>query len=95
MYGLTRRLFLQGLGGLAATSILMPGMAMAQARTNKRLAVVILRGGLDGLAAVAPYGDPNYQALREDLALPPEALINLDGMFAFLLVCWLESRIMA
>lgn len=82
MYGLSRRLFLQGLGGLALTSALNPSFSFAKARTNKRLAIVILRGGMDGLAAVAPYGDRDYEALRGDLALTSEAFLPLDNMFA-------------
>jgi uncharacterized protein (DUF1501 family) len=37
--------------------------------TDSRFVLVILRGALDGLAAVAPYADPRYQALRGPLAL--------------------------
>ena len=34
--------------------------AFASAPTDRRLVVVILRGALDGLAAVPPYGDKDY-----------------------------------
>jgi uncharacterized protein (DUF1501 family) len=46
--------------------------------------VVILRGGLDGLAAVPAHGDPGYTNLRGSLALPKSgtgAPIDLDGFF--------------
>jgi uncharacterized protein (DUF1501 family) len=50
-----------------------------------RLVVVILRGALDGLTAVPPYGDRDYAALRRDGALhaPGEAggVLPLDGFF--------------
>lgn len=52
---------------------------------DPRLVVVILRGALDGMAAVTPYGDPSLTALRRDL-LPPEpgrdgGLLDLGGFF--------------
>jgi uncharacterized protein (DUF1501 family) len=50
-----------------------PTLALAEAPTNQRLFVVLLRGALDGLAAVVPRGD---------LVRPENALIHLDGFFA-------------
>jgi uncharacterized protein (DUF1501 family) len=47
--------------------------------------VVVLRGGLDGLAAVAPIGDPDYARLRAAIAMPAtgeDAGLALDGFFA-------------
>jgi uncharacterized protein (DUF1501 family) len=38
---------------------------------------VILRGALDGLAAVPPYGDPAYAGLHRELAIAPPG--NADG----------------
>ena len=35
-----------------------------------RFVFIILRGALDGLSAVPPYGDSAYAALRGPLALP-------------------------
>ncbi len=83
----TRRRFL---GGLAATTALTasPGglrLALAATPGDARLVIVILRGGMDGLAAVAPYGERAYRRQRGDLALPepgaPDGLIDLDGQF--------------
>ncbi|MGD2133488.1 MAG: DUF1501 domain-containing protein [Maricaulaceae bacterium] len=56
------------LSGGVATWTLMGAPAHAQ-DASRPLVVVILRGGLDGLAAVAPYGDSRYRALRGELAL--------------------------
>jgi uncharacterized protein (DUF1501 family) len=59
-------------------------LALANAPTDRRFVVVILRGALDGLAAVPPYGDPNYKSVRGVLALDTtgtNALHNLDGQF--------------
>ena len=65
-----RRTFLQSgalaLGGAFLTS----SLALARAATGKsRFVFVVMRGALDGLAAVPPYGDPNYSGLRRELAL--------------------------
>lgn len=74
--------------GAAQLTLLAPfcGVADARATTDARFVLVILRGGLDGLAAVPPYGESLYQALRGDLALAPPGSANgglkLDGLFA-------------
>jgi uncharacterized protein (DUF1501 family) len=82
----TRRDFLwaTAAGSLAGA---FPGLTLAApGRARQRLVLVILRGGLDGLAAVAPYGDPAYRSARGGLALEPpadgEGLRDLDGFFA-------------
>ena len=73
-----RRTFLRG--SLAtATVASMPGLAMADAPTDRRLVVVILRGAMDGLSAIPPVGDPAYAGLRGDLAIA--APLPLDGFF--------------
>jgi uncharacterized protein (DUF1501 family) len=46
----------------------LPGLAYAEGRDPRFLAI-ILRGALDGLATVAPVGDPDWVALRGDNAL--------------------------
>ena len=83
---ISRRKFLQTLaaGSLAGA---LPGLTFAApGRGRQRLVLVILRGGLDGLAAVVPYGDPAYESARRGLALAPpgdrEGLRDLDGFFA-------------
>ena len=46
--------------------------------------MVILRGAVDGLAAVPPHGDKDYQSVRGQLALSRDGaapLHDLDGMF--------------
>jgi uncharacterized protein (DUF1501 family) len=54
---------------------------LANADTDARFILVILRGALDGLAAVPAYGDGNYASKRGALAIASPAL-KLDGMFA-------------
>jgi uncharacterized protein (DUF1501 family) len=66
----------------AAASI--PRLASAAPARDPRLVVVILRGALDGLSAVAPIGDPTYADLHGELALVwdgPNAAKRLDGFF--------------
>jgi len=46
----------------------LPRLAYAEGRDPRFLAI-ILRGALDGLATVAPVGDPDWVALRDDNAL--------------------------
>jgi uncharacterized protein (DUF1501 family) len=62
----------------------LPKIARAEGR-DPRLLVVVLRGALDGLAAVAPVGDPNWTALRGDNALRVDGStpgLRLDDLFA-------------
>ncbi|NKB47790.1 MAG: DUF1501 domain-containing protein [Alphaproteobacteria bacterium] len=82
----TRRKILQTAGSAALLGSLAPArVAFGAAPTENRLAVVILRGGLDGLHAVPPYGDPNYRALRPTIAVPPPGqeggALDLNGAF--------------
>jgi uncharacterized protein (DUF1501 family) len=64
----SRRRLLAGAGAIAAYAAL-PRMLFAKTGGQARLVVVILRGALDGLAAVPPVGDPNYAGLRRDIAI--------------------------
>jgi len=55
----------------------MPRVMFAQTGGSARLVVVILRGAMDGLAAVPPYTDANYAGLHRDLAIGAPA--TTDG----------------
>jgi uncharacterized protein (DUF1501 family) len=79
----SRRELLLASGTLFAWAHL-PKLARAEGRDPRFLAV-ILRGALDGLAAVAPVGDPDWLALRGDNALTLESktpALRLDDFFA-------------
>jgi uncharacterized protein (DUF1501 family) len=79
----TRRELLIASGTLFAWAYL-PKLARAEGR-DPRLLVIVLRGALDGLAAVAPVGDPDWIALRGDHALTlggNPAALPLDSFFA-------------
>ena len=88
----TRREFLRLMGlsaTAAATLTLWPGITHAATGSDTRFLVLMLRGGLDGLHALPPYGDPGYAQLRGPLALSPSgptaeaaAALRLDGTFA-------------
>ncbi|MGJ5075001.1 DUF1501 domain-containing protein [Bradyrhizobium oligotrophicum] len=63
----------------------LPKFARAADRRDPRLIVVILRGALDGLATVAPVGDPDYAGLHGAIALTtagPNPALPLDSFFA-------------
>ncbi len=62
----------------------LPKLAHAEGR-DPRFLTIILRGALDGLAAVAPVGDPNWVALRGDRALTLDSktpALKLNDFFA-------------
>ncbi|MEL7218280.1 MAG: hypothetical protein AAGK01_07595, partial [Pseudomonadota bacterium] len=67
---------------LGASSLTLPRMAFAQASGDKNLLLVVLRGAADGLAMLAPTGDPGFGRLRE-IALPDyEGAHQADGFFS-------------
>jgi uncharacterized protein (DUF1501 family) len=84
----SRREFLRiGAGsGVALATAALPGVSFATAATGEaRLVVVILRGALDGLALVPPYGDADYALARGPLAIArpggAKSALDLDGFF--------------
>ena len=77
----TRREFLALTAGAFAVAGL-PGAVFAAAPGEQRFVLVLLRGALDGLAAVPPLGDPRYAERRGAIALKPESCIALDHGFA-------------
>jgi uncharacterized protein (DUF1501 family) len=79
----SRREALIGAGALFAWTQ-MPKLARAEGR-DPRLLVIVLRGALDGLGAVAPVGDPDWIGLRGDRALVLDGktpALPLDSFFA-------------
>ena len=79
----TRRELLLASGALFAWAHL-PRAALAEGR-DPRLLVIVLRGALDGLATVAPVGDPDWVRLRGESALTLDGTtkaLPLDNYFA-------------
>ena len=71
--------------GAASLAANLPGLTLARVETDARLVFVVLRGAVDGLAMVAPYGDGKYRKVRGELAIDKPGkdggLLKLDGMF--------------
>ncbi len=86
-----RREFLRGAAALSAAGIFMIGPQAWAARalegdtSRKRLVVVFMRGAVDGLNVVVPYGDTQYYEQRPTIGIPrtggDRAVIDLDGHF--------------
>lgn len=77
---LTRSL---ALGCSAAASPLITPITLASAPWDNRLVVIILRGAMDGLDVVQPYGDPALAAARTTLRTGEDAgALDLDGFYA-------------
>ncbi len=84
--GLSRRRFLTALGCSAAASPLLTPVSFASGAWDNRLVVIILRGGMDGLDVVRPYGDADFAKLRGRAQQAKMGGENgpqdLDGFFA-------------
>src|SRR5215467_1966436 len=79
----SRRKLLLASGALFAWTY-MPKLARAEGR-DPRFLTIVLRGALDGLATVAPVGDPDWVSLRGDNALTLDSkasALKLDDFFA-------------
>ena len=81
-----RRDVLLGLAfGSSGLAFGLPRVAFARIPSERRFVLVVLRGGMDGLAAVPPYGDPNYAGMRGPLVLPgpgaQDGIIALDHFY--------------
>ncbi|MFZ5964185.1 DUF1501 domain-containing protein [Thalassococcus sp. BH17M4-6] len=100
---LNRRAFLGRsalIGCSLAASPLVTPLSFAAVPGDNRLVVIVLRGGMDGLDVVQPYGDPAFAGLRGAPALgDPEGPVDLDGYFALhpalrpLLPLWKDGQL--
>lgn len=77
-------IFQQGKPAPAAPSVAIAPASVPPSGpvTDGILVVINLRGGFDGLNAVAPVGDPGYAKARGRLAVPRKAALGLDETFA-------------
>jgi len=79
---LRRRALLRFAAAGAGAILVGPRIAFASVPGDRRFVFIIQRGAADGLNIVIPYGDPDYAALRRELAIDPATAIKLDGHFA-------------
>lgn len=82
---MNRREFLK-IAAAASLGAVYPGgvgWAFSNGQDNtesKKLIVVLLRGGMDGLNVIAPYGDNRYASIRPNIALSKNnGMLDLDG----------------
>ncbi|HET7901151.1 MAG TPA: DUF1501 domain-containing protein [Candidatus Nanopelagicales bacterium] len=84
---MSRRTLLKalGVGSVAIAAGPSIGMSAAFAAdpgwSGDVLVVLSLRGGFDGLSAVAPIGDPNLTTWRPSIAVPAASAFQLDTLF--------------
>lgn len=85
-----RREFLRMAACSAAAASLSPSVSLVFAQDRKKktpdrprtLVVIYLRGGMDALHALVPYGDKTYPGLRPTLAVPAKDKENAAGVVA-------------
>jgi uncharacterized protein (DUF1501 family) len=86
---ITRRVFMRG-GAMAVVGTAMVPALFTQAvlaqteglrRNGKRLVVLFQRGAVDGLNVVIPYREQAYYQSRSSIAVPQNAVVDLDGFF--------------
>lgn len=84
-----RREFLKKTGVITAGSLLLPSFLRANTLSSslngsmKRLVVIQLSGGNDGLNTVVPYGVDEYYNNRVRIGLKEESLLKIDHQFGF------------
>ena len=75
---LTRRQFLKASGAsLFLAGIPLPGFT--KDKPPGTISVILLEGGMDGLTAVPPFGDPNLSKMRKSLT--PNNYLKLNSFF--------------
>ncbi|MCT4582329.1 MAG: DUF1501 domain-containing protein [Flavobacteriales bacterium] len=84
-----RREFLKKTGVITAGSLLLPSFLRANSFSNslvngmKRLVIVQLSGGNDGINTVVPYGLDEYYNNRIRIGLKEESLLKINHQFGF------------
>jgi uncharacterized protein (DUF1501 family) len=77
---LSRRLFLASGAAAGVAGLGFPRMAFARANTQRRFVFIIQRGAADGLAIVAPTGDPAFSGIRGNF-IDLSSGTKLDSLF--------------
>ncbi|HEX5198872.1 MAG TPA: DUF1501 domain-containing protein [Actinoplanes sp.] len=97
--GLLGAAALTGLAGAGLSTSL--AFAAEPGYRGDTLVVLSLRGGFDGLSAIAPIGDPDYYRARPTIGLPKSQVIAGDGTFGLhpalapLLPAWQAGQLAA
>ena len=84
---ITRRIFLRNsalavVGTAAVPSFLTrAALGAVESTSNKRLVVIFQRGAADGLNIVVPHGESQYYAMRPNINIPKQSVLDLDGFF--------------
>ncbi|MFY0596511.1 MAG: DUF1501 domain-containing protein [Cognatishimia sp.] len=81
---LPRRKFLSlsaAIGCSAAASPLLTPVSLASAPGDRRLIVIVLRGGMDGIDVLRPWGDRTFKALRPTLAKDQNNALDLNDFY--------------
>lgn len=90
MYYISRRQFLKSASLIPLAGFLPSANSWAYSTGNagsasNKLIVILLRGAVDGLSIVAPYGDNQYYAVRPTISIgrpgTDAGLLDLDGHF--------------
>jgi len=81
---LSRRALIAGSSAAVFALACAPGLVLAHAPTDRRFVFLVLRGGLDGLEALMPVGDPAFANLggRQDPLGEPEAIDSFFRLHA-------------
>jgi uncharacterized protein (DUF1501 family) len=76
-----RGLLCAGAAGLAASTLSAQLAVADPGYTGDTFVLLSLRGGFDGLSAIAPIGDPAYYRARPTIGVPKSQVIAGDGTF--------------
>ncbi|MEM7667232.1 MAG: DUF1501 domain-containing protein [Pseudomonadota bacterium] len=79
---LDRRSILAGTLALGAASAAAPRLTFARTSGSQNLLLVVLRGAADGLAMLAPVGDPDFERLRPATLADYERARRASDFFA-------------
>ncbi len=86
---MNRRTFFQKTGILTSGTLLVPSFLRANlfsdnlSLASKRLVVIQLSGGNDGLNTIVPYGEDAYYTNRKNLGLKADKLLRINEQFGF------------
>ena len=85
----TRRIFLRNSALAVVGTAAIPAFltraaygAVESGTRTKRLVVIFQRGAADGLNIVVPHGERAYYAMRPNINIPRNSVLDLDGFFS-------------